>query len=163
MQIRRARHADLDAVGELTVAAYRDFLDGPDDPYAIHLGNAEARFREAELWVAVAEDEQTVLGSVTVCPEGSPWREIGAADEGEFRMLAVAPDAQGRGVGDALVRFCLDRFRDVGCSAVVLSSLEEMSAAHRIYERHGFQRLGERDWEPHPGTRLIAFRKDLAA
>ena len=38
-----------------------------------------------------------------------------------------------------------------------------MSVAHRIYQRHGFQRLSERDWEPHPGIRLIAFRKDLAA
>lgn len=163
MLIRPARQEDLGSVGELTLAAYQHYLDGPDDPYATHLGNAEARFREAELWVAVDEDDDHVLGSVTVCPEGSPWREIGLVGEGEFRMLAVAPDAQGRGVGDALVGFCLDRFREVGCSAVVLSSLEEMSAAHRIYERHGFHRLSERDWEPHPGTRLIAYRKDLAA
>jgi ribosomal protein S18 acetylase RimI-like enzyme len=162
MHIRRARHEDLVAVGDLTVAAYDDFLDGPDDPYVDHLRNAEARFLDAELWVAVEEDDRQVLGSVTSCPEGSPWREIGADDEGEFRMLAVAPQAQGRGVGDALVRFCLDRFREVGCTAVVLSSLAEMSTAHRIYERLGFERAPERDWEPYPGVSLIAYRKDLA-
>src|SRR3712207_5221179 len=103
MHIRPARHEDLAAVGELTVAAYRDFVDGPEDPYIDHLRNAEARFREAELWVAVAEDDHRVLGSVTLCPAGSPWREIGSAEEGEFRMLAVAPDAQGREIGRAHV------------------------------------------------------------
>jgi ribosomal protein S18 acetylase RimI-like enzyme len=162
MQIRRARHEDLAAVGELTVAAYEEFLDGADDPYADQLRNAEARFSEAELWVAVDEDGRRVLGSVTICPDGSPWREVGRSDEGEFRMLAVAPGAQGRGVGNALVSFCLDRFREVGCTAVVLSSLAEMTSAHRIYERLGFDRTPERDWEPYPGVHLIAYRKDLA-
>lgn len=162
MHIRRAQHEELGTVGELTVAAYRQFLDGPDDPYAQELANAEARDLEAELWVAVDEDDRRVLGTVTICPDGSAWREIGMADEGEFRMLAVAPEAQGRGVGETLVRFCVDRFREVGSTAVVLSSLAEMSAAHRIYERLGFQRLPERDWEPYPGTLLVAYRKDLA-
>jgi ribosomal protein S18 acetylase RimI-like enzyme len=162
MHLRRARHEDLAAVGELTVAAYETFLDGTDDPYVAHLRNAEARFREAELWVAVEEDDRQVLGSVTICPEGSPWREIAASGEGEFRMLAVAPHAQGRGVGAALVSFCLDRFREAGCTAVVLSSLAEMAPAHRIYRRLGFQRVPERDWEPYPGVPLITYRKDLA-
>ena len=163
MHIRRALEEDLDAVGRLTVEAYTEFLDGPDDPYVTQLRNARARFDQAELWVAVAQDDRQVLGSVTISPEGSPWREIGQAGEGEFRMLAVAPEAQGQGIGEALVRFCLDRFHEVGCTAVVLSSLAEMSAAHRVYERLGFQRLPERDWKPLPGIALIAYRKDLAA
>ena len=53
-------------------------------------------------------------GTVTVCHDGSPWRELGRGDEGEFRMLAVAPQAQGQGVGAALVELCVDRFREVG-------------------------------------------------
>ena len=162
MHVRRARREDLPAVGELTAAAYEDFLHGPDDPYVQQLRDAGARFAEAELWVAVTEDDHEVLGAVTICPEGSPWREIAAAHEGEFRMLAVAPEAQGGGVGEALVRFCLDRMREVGCAAVVLSSLAEMSGAHRIYERLGFHRVPDRDWEPYAGVRLIAYRKDLA-
>jgi ribosomal protein S18 acetylase RimI-like enzyme len=163
MHVRRARHEDLADVGDLTVAAYEEFLDGPDDPYTAQLRNAEARFHEAELWVMVDQDDRLVLGAVTICPEGSPWREVGLAGEGEFRMLAVAPAAQGRGVGNALVSFCLDRSREIGCGAVVLSSLAEMSTAHRIYERLGFVRLPQRDWSPYQGVRLITYRKDLAA
>jgi ribosomal protein S18 acetylase RimI-like enzyme len=76
-------------------------------------------------------------------------------------MLSVAPEAQGRGAGSALVQFCLDRFREAGATAVVLSTLSEMHGAHRIYERLGFERLPERDWTPLPDVALLAYRKEL--
>ena len=161
MHIRAARPDEAAAVGELTVAAYQDWLEGERDPYAEHLRNAEARLLEAELFVAVDQDDRTLLGTVTICPEGSAWREIGQGDEGEFRMLGVAPEARGRGIGGALTQFCLDRFREVGASAIVLSTLREMTAAHRIYERLGFVRTPERDWRPYPETVLITYRKEL--
>jgi hypothetical protein len=44
---------------------------------------------------------------------------------------------------------------------VVLSSLPVQRDAHRIYERLGFVRLPERDWSPHDGVDLLAFRLDL--
>ena len=157
--VRRARSADLEAVGEITVAAYAEFTQGPDDGYIALLRDASRRDREAELWVA--EVDGAVLGSVTIALPGSPWREIGRDGEGEFRMLAVSPDARRRGVGDALARLVVDRFRELGCSSVVLSSLSSMSAAHRIYERLGYQRLPERDWSPKPGVDLIAYTKEL--
>jgi ribosomal protein S18 acetylase RimI-like enzyme len=162
MHLRRARREDYAAVGEATVAAYAGFTDGAADPYLAKLANAEARDLEAELWVAVAEDDRTVLGSVTLCRDGSPWREIARGDEGEFRMLAVDPAAQGQGAGLALVQLCLDRFREEGATAIVLSSLAEMTAAHRLYTRLGFERLPDRDWSPLPGVDLIAFRLELA-
>jgi ribosomal protein S18 acetylase RimI-like enzyme len=76
-------------------------------------------------------------------------------------MLAVAPEAQGRGVGAALVGFLLDRYRQRGLHGVALSTLAEMTTAHRIYERLGFTRAPEHDWSPLPGVRLIAFHLDL--
>jgi len=98
---------------------------------------------------------------VTLCPVGSPWREIGTADEAEFRMLAVAPGAQRRGVGSALMDLVLRRAHEDGARGIVLSSLAEMSAAHRIYQRKGFERVPDRDWSPVPDVHLIAFRKEL--
>ena len=157
--VRRAAAADLDAAGEVTVAAYAEFTQGPDDHYVALLRDAARRDREAELWVAELAGE--VVGTVTIALPGSPWREIGADDEGEFRMLAVAPTARRRGVGDSLMQLVLDRFQSLGMTAVVLSSLAEMTAAHRIYERAGFVRVPERDWTPVPGVDLIAFRKEL--
>jgi len=157
--IRRARPADLAAAGEVTVAAYAEFTTGPEDHYVDLLRDAARRDREAELWVAERDGE--VVGTVTVALPGSPWREIGADDEGEFRMLAVAPSARRLGVGDALTQHALERFRGLGMRAVVLSSLSTMTAAHRIYERLGFRRTPERDWSPVPGVDLIAYRKEL--
>lgn len=155
MRIRLADAADLEAVGEVTLAAYAEFTHGPDDPYVARLRDAATRAREAELWVA--ECGGVVAGTVTVCPAGSPWREIGRDGEGEFRMLAVSPTARGLGVGEALARHCLDLSRAAGHSAVVLSSLPGMAAAHRLYTRLGFRRLPERDWSPMPGVDLLAF------
>jgi ribosomal protein S18 acetylase RimI-like enzyme len=162
MHLRRARPEDYAVVGEVTLAAYQPLLGEAESSYADRLRNAEARDREAELWVAVAPDDRDVLGTVTLCREGSPWREIGAADEGEFRMLAVAPHAQGEGVGEVLVRHVLDRFREEGAVAVVLSTTPGMTAAHRLYERLGFARCPERDWAPLPGVELLAYRLELA-
>lgn len=159
MLIRLAEAADFEAVGKLTVVAYEEFTEGPEDGYIDRLRDAAARASEAELWLA--EDAGSIVGTVTVCPEGSPWREIGRAGEGEFRMLAVAPEARGRGVGDALVRHTLTLLAERGCAGVVLSSLQEMAAAHRLYARHGFARLPERDWAPVPGVDLIAFYRDF--
>ena len=157
--IRRARPEDLDAAGEVTVAAYAEFTTGPSDHYVALLRDAVRRDREAELWVAERDGE--VLGTVTIALPGSPWREIAGEREGEFRMLAVSPTARRRGVGEALTRLVMDRFRELGFDGVVLSSLAEMTSAHRVYERHGFRRAPERDWSPVAGVDLLAFVSEL--
>lgn len=159
LELRRARPGEYAAVGELTVAAYEEFTLGPDDPYVERLRDAAARADQAELWVAV--EGVDVLGTVTSCPPGSSWRELAAENEGEFRMLAVHPSARGRGVGASLAGLCEERARDQGATAMVLSSLREMSTAHRVYERLGYARAPERDWDPAPGVHLIAFAKTL--
>jgi ribosomal protein S18 acetylase RimI-like enzyme len=161
MQIRRARPEDLAAVGEVTVTAYAEFTTDESDSYVQHLRDAATREREAELWVATPDDSEEILGTVTITPAGSPWREVGRDGEGEFRMLAVAPAARGTGVGAALVALVVDRFRREGASAVVMSTLPRMRAAHRIYERAGFVREPSRDWSPLPGVDLVAYRLDL--
>jgi predicted N-acetyltransferase YhbS len=156
MEIRAARPEEYGVVGELTAAAYvtGGHLDARHR-YVDQLRDAARRAAEALLLVAVEDDR--VLGTVTYCPHGSPWRELGRDDEGEFRTLAVAPEAQGRGVGAALVRACLQRSRADGDRGVVLCSLPDQVTAHRIYARAGFIRDHDRDWSPEPGTRLLAF------
>lgn len=159
--IRRATPADYAAVGEITARSYVE--DGhlpPGSAYAAVLADAGARAAGAELWVAVEESGE-VLGSVTFAPPGSPYAEVSDGDEGEFRMLAVAHGARGRGVGEALVRQCVDRARELGLTGVALSTQPSMGPAHRVYERLGFSRAPERDWEPVPGIRLLAYRLRL--
>ena len=160
-EIRRARPEELEAIGVVTVEAYAPYVDESSETgYLAHLRDAATRDREAELWVAVDEDG-TVLGSVTVCPEGSPWRELARPGEGEIRMLGVSPTAQGRGVGRALTAHAVEEFRAAGASGVVLCTMTEMTNAHRLYERLGFTRDPSLDWSPSPAVSLLGFRLDL--
>jgi ribosomal protein S18 acetylase RimI-like enzyme len=160
--IRAAREEELAAVGELTIGAYRadDFVAEISGPYALKLADARTRAAEAELLVAV-DDAGAVLGTVTIAPPGSPWAQVAATDELEFRMLAVSPAARGRGVGEALTRRVVERAAELGLRAVTLSSSPEMVVAHRLYERLGFRRTPEADWSPVPGTALLTYRLDL--
>jgi ribosomal protein S18 acetylase RimI-like enzyme len=160
IEVRAAEPDEYAAVGELTAGAY--LADGAmpgSDPYYDVLRDAAARAADAELWIA-AEDG-VLLGTVTWCPRGSSYRELAGPDEGEFRALAVAPEARDRGVGELLVQRCLDRARAEGATAVVISTAEWMSAAHRLYRRLGFVAAPERDWSPRPDIRLRAFVRPL--
>jgi len=157
------RPAELEEVGRLTSEVYvGDGYVAAGDDYARELLDTIRRTGEAEVWVAVAPDGE-LLGSVTFCPVGSAYREIGRADEGEFRMLAVSPAARGRGLGLALVELCLRRARELGYTRVRMSSMDRMTQAHRVYERLGFVRAPEDDWSPAPGVQLLAYVVTVAA
>ncbi|WP_116051316.1 GNAT family N-acetyltransferase [Amycolatopsis palatopharyngis] len=163
--VRGARAGELAEIGELTVGAYRadgHVGDAVQDGYAAQLRDAALRAEHAELLVAVDADD-SLLGSVTVVRPGSRFAEISVDGELEFRMLAVAPAARGRGVGAALAQAVIDRGHALGVHRIVLCSLDVMYTAHRLYERLGFRRLPERDWKPAPDVRLLTFGLDLTA
>ncbi|MFE0795162.1 GNAT family N-acetyltransferase [Streptomyces mutabilis] len=150
--IRRAAADEYETLGEITARAYLQdgLLDfGESDAYLGELRNVAQRAAAAEVLAAVADGR--VLGGVTFVPSGGPMADIARPGEAEIRMLAVAREARGRGVGEALVRACVDRARAVeGCVRVVLSTHRTMRPAHRLYERLGFVRTPDRDWNPLP-------------
>lgn len=155
--IRPVVPEELDAVGDLTVRVYLEagFLP-PESPYAAQLRDTARRARDAELLVAV-DDNRAVVGSVTYAVHGGDYAELAGPGEGEFRMLVVAPEARKQGIGEALVRACLDRARAAGCTAMRLSTQTAMTDAHRLYERVGFTRTPDLDWSPAPGVALLAY------
>lgn len=159
LEVRRIRSEEVAAAGEVCVAAYDPLLTGAEDDYRERLRDVATRDAQAEVWVAVLDDR--VVGVVTYCPPGSPWREIGRDHEGEFRMLAVHPAAQGSGAGTALARLCEQRAREDGATGMALSSLATMAAAHRVYARLGYVRDPGRDWSPVPGVDLLAFHSSF--
>ncbi|MET8507921.1 GNAT family N-acetyltransferase [Streptomyces sp. NPDC004787] len=164
--IRAVRPEEHEALGELTAHAYLadGFLAfGEDDDYAHLLRDVARRAAEAEVLVAVDTDG-TVLGGVTFTTGSGEWADIAEPDEAEFRMLAVAHAARGRGVGEALVRACVERARALdGIHRLVLSTQPTMGTAHRVYGRLGFVRAPERDWKPLPDLdfTLLAYVLEL--
>jgi len=160
IELRPALPGEYAAVGDLTARSYlADGAVASDDPYLDLLRDAAGRAAGAELWVAV--EDGTLLGTVTRCPPGSRYRELGGEDEGEFRALAVAPEGRGRGVGAALVELCLERAAAEGSASIVISTAEWMTTAHRLYGRLGFVPAPERDWWPRPDVHLLAFVRPL--
>ncbi|WP_086846625.1 GNAT family N-acetyltransferase [Amycolatopsis kentuckyensis] len=161
VEIRPPRAEEYAAAGEVTVQAYE--ADGhlaDDVGYDATLRDVARRAEAAEVLVAV-DGAGLVVGTVTVVHPGSEYAEISRPGELEFRMLAVAPSARGRGIGEALIKAVFDRARALGLRKVVLSSLDRMHSAHRLYERLGFTRLAERDWRPYPHITLIAYQIDV--
>ncbi|MFB6844514.1 GNAT family N-acetyltransferase [Streptomyces sp. NPDC056373] len=150
--IRPVEPTEHDELGAITAQAYLqdNLLDfGDSDPYRHVLLDVAARAASAEVLAALRDGR--VLGGVTFVPSGGPMADIAGPGEAEIRMLAVSPTARGQGVGEALVRSCVARARATpGCRSVVLSTQPTMHTAHRIYERLGFTRTPERDWNPLP-------------
>ncbi|MEU6813464.1 GNAT family N-acetyltransferase [Streptomyces sp. NPDC046860] len=150
--IRAAEPAEYAALGEITARAYLEdgLLDfGESDPYLRELRDVARRAAAAQ--ILVAERGGVLLGGVTFVPSGGPMADIAGPGEAEMRMLAVAHAGRGQGAGEALVRACAERARAVeGCRSLVLSTQPAMHTAHRIYERLGFRRTPDRDWNPLP-------------
>jgi ribosomal protein S18 acetylase RimI-like enzyme len=160
--VRVAQPEEYDDTGRLTVEAYvGDGLITATDSYVEELLDSKQRAAEAELLVAVDQATGTLLGTATFCLPGSPYGEVARPDEGEFRMLGVAKEARGRGVGEALVRTVLRRSHASGLSGVVLSTSTKMRTAHRLYERLGFGRDPERDWYPVPDVALLVYAREV--
>lgn len=159
--VRLALEEELAAAGACVRAAYD--ADGlADAEYGAVLADARARAETADVLVAV-DAGGSVLGSVTFSLPGSPWADLAQPGEAELRMLGVAPSARGSGVAAMLVQACVTRAEQAGARRAVLCSQVAMTAAHRLYLRHGFARAPELDWQVRPGLSLLGFARDLTA
>jgi ribosomal protein S18 acetylase RimI-like enzyme len=161
--VRPAEPVDYPAVARLTVDAYQadGQLNDAAASYAHTLADVAARAEAGALLVAV--EGADVLGSVLFVEPGSQYAELSRAGEAEFRMLAVDPAAQGRGVGRTLVQACVDRARTTGCTAVVICVRDFALPAQKLYLSLGFVRVPDLDWSPLADVRLLALRLELGA
>jgi ribosomal protein S18 acetylase RimI-like enzyme len=159
LSVETARPDDFADIADLTVRAYLDERLA-SERYAMELADVAGRAGRSELLV-VRDAAGRVVAGVALVLAGDFGEITASDDEAAFRMLAVDPAVRGRGVGELLVRSCLDRARAAGKQRMVRSTDPRMSAAHRLYERLGFRRLPERDWSPAPGVDLLVYALDL--
>jgi ribosomal protein S18 acetylase RimI-like enzyme len=160
VNVRLVRPSEYERVGQLVVAAYRALPGGHlSGDYAAVLADVERRATGAEVMVAVMGDDDVLVGSVTFVGDPcSPYAEHLEPGEAGVRMLAVAPRAQRRGVGRALVDACIGRAKQLQRTAVILHTTPWMTAAHHLYEASGFDRFPDRDWAPVADVQLLAYR-----
>jgi ribosomal protein S18 acetylase RimI-like enzyme len=123
---------------------------------------SHVRGRMAESQVIVAELNHRLVGTVTLYLEGPHHSQTGWPEGwAGIRLLAVHPAYRQRGFGRALMEECLRRCRQHGITTVGLHTTELMDVARRMYERLGFRRAPEFDFQPAPGVVVAAYRLDL--
>ncbi|HEV2150308.1 MAG TPA: GNAT family N-acetyltransferase [Longimicrobiaceae bacterium] len=165
LTIRDARPDEREAIHDLTLAAYAEFAEvmAPTAWRGLEQALRRALAAEEGAERIVAERHGRLVGSVMLfAPAKSAYGGgVDAVPWPELRLLAVAPQARGDGVGAALVRECVRRARASGARELGLHTSESLKVAMRMYERMGFVRAPEHDFQP-PGAELVrAYRLPL--
>src|SRR5437899_697689 len=83
----------------------------------------------------IARDGNEIVGTAMVIVYPTTLRF-----ESRIEDVVVDESARGRGVGEALVRECIELARRRGASIVELQTARVRVAANRLYERMGFER-----------------------
>jgi ribosomal-protein-alanine N-acetyltransferase len=122
--------ADLDAVLEIDVAAFREPREVREKSLREELARAWAR-----LFVA-RTDGGKIVGYLLY------WHVV---DEGHVINVAVAPQERRHGIGRALVAHLLEHARANGIVKLLLEVRASNAAAIGLYESAGFKRFNVRE------------------
>jgi ribosomal protein S18 acetylase RimI-like enzyme len=167
--IRTAIPNERAAISELTVRAYAQYatIMAPAAwaalEQAMRNGLASQERGDPGITRVVAEQAGALVGSVLLYAPASDAYDGAAppAAHPEIRLLAVAPELRGHGIGDALMRECIRHARGMGARELGLHTSHSMQAAKRMYERMGFVRAPEHDFQPAGAELVEAFRLPL--
>jgi GNAT superfamily N-acetyltransferase len=104
----------------------------------------------------VAELDGAIVGSAALyAPDTAAYGSLASAlSWPEVRLVAVAPSARGHGIARALVEECVRRARQAGARVLGLHTSRSMHVAKQLYERIGFTRDPDHDFQP-PGAELV--------
>lgn len=157
---------DLIRAGALVRAAYEALPGHPADPeYDSFVADVAGRVHESVVIVAVDDpagaDGPRIVGCLTFVPgSGNQHFEFDDDDAASFRYFGVDSTVQRRGIGEAMVRWCIDEARRGGRRRLRIHTLVNMVAAQRLYERIGFVRdpSTDEDWD---GIIGLGYRYDI--
>ena len=109
----------------------------------------------ASRWYLVSECEDDLVGYAGLCAY--------PPHESYVQTIAVAPTAQGHGIGTTMLRALIDESARRGCERLDLEVRADNEPAIRLYERHGFTRIGlrRRYYQP-SGTDAVVMSRGAA-
>jgi GNAT superfamily N-acetyltransferase len=96
----------------------------------------QAIIDDPDVTLIVARDGEAIVGTATVIVYTTPFWIKARLDE-----VVVDSSARGKGVGEAIVRACLEVGKRKGAQVAELQSGRgpARAAAHRLYKRMGFE------------------------
>jgi GNAT superfamily N-acetyltransferase len=166
MIIREAMERELPYIREQRVNAYVEHSAKISEGHWLALKQAILSEGDTLPGVEriVADIDGEIAGSVVLVPAKIDAYDgnVEVLDYPEIRMLAVSPEMRGKGVAFALVSECIQRAKARGYQAIGLHTGEFMETAMKLYERLGFERLPQCDFEPaNDGIIVKAYRLSL--
>jgi GNAT superfamily N-acetyltransferase len=164
--VRDARADERAAVRDLTLRAYAEYaaVMTPTSWAGLDGAVRAALASDGPVERIVADRGGVLLGSVHLFPAATDayGALAGRAAYPELRLLAVAPEGRGLGVSRALVDECVRRARRSGAPALGLHTSQSMRVAMAMYERMGFERAPEEDFQPDGAELVRGYRLRLA-
>lgn len=147
--------------GEIVSLLYGVFVDGgyTEKPVAEQMFTPDELKKRGE--ILLAKSDATLAGMIIFSPPSIIPRQIANPDEAEIRLLAVYPKYRGKGIATSLLLACEKRATESGYFKTVLSTQKTMHDAHRIYEKHGYQRNPARDWKRGQDKIFYVYEKSL--
>jgi len=135
VQLSGYRPGAIGRITELHAAYYSENWDFSlffESKVAMELSEFLNRFDEAHdgLWVAMVDGR--IVGSVAI--DGIEADAKGA----HLRWFIVAPECQGRGIGNMLLREGIDFCKRANFRRVYLSTFAGLDTARHLYEKFGF-------------------------
>jgi len=115
------------------------------DPWSVETFWSELAQVPAARHYLVARDGAALVGYAGLALSG------GRGGQADVQTLAVAPAAQGRGLGRRLLDDLVAKARGAGATEVVLEVRAENAAAQALYAAAGFERIGVRRGYYRPG------------
>lgn len=139
--LRPFQPGDAAAVNEVALAAFAEYRPHYDSwpAFSRLVGNMASLAGNGELIVAAARER--VAGAVVYVGPGTEKGRFFPAEWPILRMLVVAPDFRGLGIGRALAEECIRRAELDEALLVALHTSRIMTVALPMYERLGFRYL----------------------
>ena len=153
--IRLAEAHDVKAAQQVLRAAFTPLIARIGQKPAPMLADLEAAQAAGQLWLA---GEGQAIAAVMVCFAKGVTLENAAPENAmlELDILAVAPEAQGLGMGAAMVAHAETLAQERGLGAVTLYTNAAMERAQRLYARLGFELVERRQQD---GFDRLFYRK----
>lgn len=126
--------AATEATPELEAALARLLPQLNPDLVVPDAARVRALMHDPAVTLLLARDGAEVVGTATVIVYTTPFWIKARIDE-----VVVDRSARGKGVGEALVKACLDVARRRGAQVAELQSGKQREVANRLYRRIGFQ------------------------
>jgi GNAT superfamily N-acetyltransferase len=153
--IRNATPAEFSTIGKLMVQVYSQLKGFPKESeqpkYYQMLANVGELTKKpgTEILIAVSSDE-AIAGALVYFNDMKNYGSGGTATQEQnaagFRLLAVADNARGQGIGKLLTNACIQKAKDNGLHQLIIHTTNAMQTAWKMYETLGFKRSADLDF-----------------